>query len=210
MLLGELREQVVEAGIKLAKGHLVYLSSGNISARDPKTGLIAVKPSEGDYLKLNAGDILVIDEFGNVIEGEGKPSSETPMHTLAYRRRKGIHAAIHTHSPVATAWSVARREIPPVTVGQALTGPIPFASYRRPGSEEVAEVALEAMGPGHAVILQNHGPFIVGPTIDMALAIAFIVEEAATVAYHASLLSGQLHLLTERDFEEMLGVGSKG
>jgi L-ribulose-5-phosphate 4-epimerase len=210
MLLRELREQVVEAGIRLAEGHLVYLSSGNISARDPETGLIAVKPSQGDYLKLKAEDILVIDELGSVIEGEGQPSSETPMHTLAYRRRKGVHAAIHTHSPVATAWSVAGREIPPVTVGQALTGPIPFAPYRRPGSEEIAEAALEAMGSGHAVILQNHGVFTVGPVMEMALAVAFIVEEAATVAFHASLLSRQLHVLSEQDFEEMLAAGSKG
>ena len=56
----------------------------------------------------------------------------------------------------------------------------------------------------------NHGVFAVGPTMDMALAVAYIVEEAATVASHAVLLSDQLHLLTEQDFQDMLSAGSKG
>ncbi len=211
MLLRELREQVVEAGIRLVEGHLVYLSAGNVSARDPATGLIAVKPGGGHYLALKPEDILVINEQGAVIEGEGKPSSETPMHTLAYRRRKDINAAIHTHSPVATAWSVAQREIPPIVVGQVLTnGAVPFAPYSRPGTEGLGELALEAMGSGYAVLLQNHGVFAVGPNMDWALAVAFIVEEAATVAWHAVALSDQLRLMTEHDFQEMLASGHKG
>jgi ribulose-5-phosphate 4-epimerase/fuculose-1-phosphate aldolase len=210
MLLKELREQIVEAGIKLLEGHLVYLSAGNISARDPETGLIAVKPTGADYTKMTAQDVVVIDEHGQVVEGDGRPSSETPMHTLAYRQREDINAAIHTHSPIATAWSVAQREVPPVVLGQVLTGPIPIVPYCQPGTRRLGEVAMESMGEGHTVILQNHGPFVVGPSMKMALAMAFIVEEAATVALHASQLSEDLRLMTQDDFEEMLSGGSKG
>jgi len=211
MLLKELREQIVEAGVRLVEGHLTYLSSGNISARDPESGLIAIKPSGGDYLELTPEDILVIDDEGDVIEGAGRPSSETPMHTLVYRRRDDVNGAIHTHSPVATAWSVAGREIPPVTVGQALTeGAIPIAPYRQPGTRAVGEGALEAMGSGFAVVLQNHGPFVVGQNLRMALAAAFVVEEAARVAFYATLLSERPRLVTEDDYQRMLGGGSKG
>lgn len=211
MLLRELREQVVEAGIKLVQGHLVYLSAGNVSARDAESGWIAVKPNGGDYLKLKPEDILIIDEQGQVIEGKGQPSSETPMHLITYRRRTDINAAIHTHSPVATAWSVAQREIPPVVVGQVLTnGPVPFAAYSRPGTDSLGELALQAMGSGYAVLLQNHGVFAVGPTIDLALAVAFIVEEAAIVAWHAVALGDRMRLMTESDFHDMLSAGSTG
>jgi ribulose-5-phosphate 4-epimerase/fuculose-1-phosphate aldolase len=211
VLLKELREQVVEAGVQLRGGHLVYLSSGNISARDPETGMIAVGPSGGDYLTLRPEDILIIDEDGRAVEGEGQPSSETPMHTLVYQHRRDVNAAIHTHSPIATAWSVVEREIPAVTVGQVLTnGPIPFAPYRRPGSEAIGKAVLDAMGSGYAVVLQNHGPFVVGSTMRMALAAAFIVEEAAQVAFHATLLGGRMRLMTPEDFQEMLGGGSTG
>jgi ribulose-5-phosphate 4-epimerase/fuculose-1-phosphate aldolase len=211
MLLKELREQVVEAGLRLLEGHLVYLSAGNVSARDPETGLIAVKPNGGDYQKLAAADILVVDESGKVIDGRGNPSSETPMHLTAYRHREDIHAVIHTHSPVATAWSVAQKEIPSVVVGQVLTdGPIPFAPYSQPGTDQLGQLAMEKMGRGHAVLLQNHGVLAVGPNLAMALAVAFIVEEAAIVAFHAVLLNQRLHLLGEREFKEMLSGGTKG
>jgi L-ribulose-5-phosphate 4-epimerase len=159
---------------------------------------------------MTAQDVVVIDEHGHVVEGEAKPSSETPMHTFAYRQREDINAAIHTHSPVATAWSVAQREIPPVVLGQVLTGPIPIVPYCQPGTRQLGEVAMESMGEGRAVILQNHGPFVVGPTMRMALALAFIVEEAAMVALHASQLSQDLRLMSRDDFEEMLSGGSRG
>jgi ribulose-5-phosphate 4-epimerase/fuculose-1-phosphate aldolase len=211
VLLRELREQVVEAGVKLVEGHLVYLSAGNVSARDPETSLVAVKPSGGDYLRLQPEDILIIDLDGRVVDGRGQVSSETPMHLAAYHRRQDVNAAIHTHSPVATAWGVAEREIPPVTVGQVLTnGPIPFAPYRRPGSAAIGEAAMDAMGTGFAVILQNHGPFVVGTSMRMALATAFIVEEAAIVAVNAFAVSERLRLMTEGDFVEMLGGDTIG
>jgi ribulose-5-phosphate 4-epimerase/fuculose-1-phosphate aldolase len=211
MLLGDLRERIVEAGVRLVEGHLVYLSAGNISARDPGSGLIAVKPGGGDYLKLRSEDILVIDSRGKVLEGQGQPSSETPMHLLVYERREDIRAVIHTHSPVATAWSVAQRPIPPVTVGQCLTnGPIPFAPYRRPGTDALGEAALTTMGDGCAVILQNHGVLAAGPSLDMALAMAFIVEEAAVVAFHAMRLGEDLRLMTEEEYRAILTSGSKG
>jgi len=211
MLLNELREQVVDAGLRLLEGHLVYLSAGNISARDPESGLIVVKPSGGDYRRLSARDILVIDQHGKVIEGQGHPSSETPMHLTAYRCRSEIHAVIHTHSPVATAWSVAEKEIPAVVVGQVLTnGAVPIAPYCQPGTEQLGQSALEKMGSGNAVLLQNHGVLAVGPNLEMALAVAFVVEEAAMVASHATLLNMRLHLLGDHEFKEMLGGGTKG
>jgi len=211
MLLEALRTEVVEAGVKLAQAQLVQLSCGNVSARDPDTNLIAIKPGGADYFKLRPVDVLVVDEQGAVVDGEGKPSSETPMHTLVYRSRRDIHAAIHTHSAIATAWSVAQRAIPCVTVGQVLTdGAIPVAPYCQPGTEALGEVALRAMGSGSAVVLQNHGVFTVGANMKMALAAAFIVEEAALVAFYAEMLGDTLHLLGKQDLQEMLRRGTKG
>jgi ribulose-5-phosphate 4-epimerase/fuculose-1-phosphate aldolase len=106
---------------------------------------------------------------------------------------------------------VAQKEIPSVVVGQVLTsGPIPIAPYCQPGTEKLGQLALEKMGSGYAVLLQNHGVLAVGPNMDMALAVAFIVEEAAVVASHAVLLNLNLHLLGDREFKEMLGGGTRG
>ncbi|MBV9710971.1 MAG: class II aldolase/adducin family protein, partial [Ktedonobacteraceae bacterium] len=98
MLLPELRAEVARYARKMYDSQLVRASQGNISARDPKSGLICIKPSGVDYELLTAEDIVVLDENGKVVEGKWNPSTETPLHTLILRRRHDIHCVMHTHS----------------------------------------------------------------------------------------------------------------
>jgi len=45
MLLPELRQIVCDLHAALPQNNLVAWTSGNISARDPQTGLVVIKPS---------------------------------------------------------------------------------------------------------------------------------------------------------------------
>ena len=140
MLLPELRAEVARYARKMYDSQLVRASQGNISARDPQSGLICIKPSGIDYELLTAEDIVVIDEHGNVIEGKWGPSTETPLHTLILRRRHDIHCVMHTHSFYASAFSVVHKPVPVILAESAscLGGEVPVTPYKRSGTTEFA------------------------------------------------------------------------
>lgn len=205
MLLEQLREMVVEVCKYLYDFRLVGLRDGNVSVRDSETNLIAIKPSLFVYPKLHAQDVAIIDENNKLVDGAYKQSSESPMHTYIYRKRPEINGVIHCHAPYATAWSVAGKNIPSVIANQVMVGgEIPFAPYTKPGTTQLGEVALNVMGQGYAVILQNHGPLSIGESLQKALYVTLTVEDAAKTAYYALQIDKQsIHYLSKQVFFEM-------
>lgn len=107
-MLDALRESVCEANLALVRHGLVTLTWGNVSGIDRATGVVAIKPSGVDYDQLTPANIALVDLDGNVVEGDLRPSSDTPTHLLLYRRFADIGGVTHTHSPGATAFAQAR------------------------------------------------------------------------------------------------------
>lgn len=205
LLLQDLREQIVEAGMYLYHAHLVGFADGNISARDPETNLVAVKPSGVPWPKIRAEDVVIVDVNENVVQGDRTPSSETPMHTCFYRSRPEINGVVHCHAPYATAWSVVQKPIPSIIVNQILNGgEIPIAPFTLPGTLELGTVAMEVMGKGNSVVLGSHGTLTVGGNLMHALHITFALEDAAKTALYAQLIGGEMRLMTQKDFDDMI------
>lgn len=190
MLLGEERELVVETARKMISAGLVMTTWGNVSIRNPEKQLVALTPSGTDYFKMGPEDIVITDLHGNVVEGSLRPTSETPLHTMIYRERPEINAVVHTHSPWATAMSVAGLEIPVVLaeVAASIGGRISIAPYTPGGTDEFGRTALEAMGKKYGALLKNHGVIGVGPTIQKAFNAACVIEDAAKVYFVARML----------------------
>jgi ribulose-5-phosphate 4-epimerase/fuculose-1-phosphate aldolase len=206
MLLKELREAVVEAGQFLYDARYVGFADGNVSARDPETNLVAVKPSGIPWPKIRVEDVAIIDVDGNMVDGKLKPSSETPMHTLFYRNREDVNAVVHSHAPVSTAWSVVGKAIPSFIVNQILTrGEIPIAAYTPPGTEALGQSAYDVMGKeGLACVLQSHGTLAVGGSLHHALHVSFALEDAAKVAMYVKTIGGDPRPMTDQDFKTMM------
>ena len=193
MLLQKLREEVIEYGLKILNTGLTESTGGNLSALDPESGLIAIKPSSIPYEKIRTQDVVIVDKNGNVVEGELKPSSETPMHTYMYRHRSDVRAVIHTHAPYSTILAVVNKELPIVTqdIAMFVTGStVKVAPFRAPGSEDLGKVAHEYMGDSDVVLLQNHGTLAVGKSLQMAYAATWALERGA-MAYCYSLIMGE-------------------
>src|SRR5512139_2397249 len=102
MLLEKLREIVWKCNLELPKNGLVTWTSGNVSGRDPETGLVVIKPSGNMYDDLRPGDLVIVDLSGKIVEGALKPSSDTATHLYIYRHRSDVNGIVHTHSPFAT------------------------------------------------------------------------------------------------------------
>ena len=85
MGLDGLREEVLAANRALPAHGLVKLTWGNVSGIDRDRGLIAIKPSGVAYDDLTVDDMVVVDLAGNVVEGDRRPSTDTPTHLVLYR-----------------------------------------------------------------------------------------------------------------------------
>lgn len=195
--LSAVRAEIVKTGLALQERGLVAGTWGNISARVPGGDLLAVTPSGRDYRTLGSDDIVVVDTAGRVVQGDLTPSSELPLHLAVYARRPELGAIVHTHSIFASACAVARRPLPPILedLVQLAGGTVAVARYALPGTAELAENAVEALGDRQAVLLANHGVVGCGMTLAEALLACELVEKGAQVYIYASLLGGA-HVLS--------------
>lgn len=183
MLCQALRQQVLETAKLIQRYGLVWMAGGTVCARDPPSGYIVVTPSGLPYEILTPGDMIVTDIEMHVVDGYHKPSVAHNLWTAIFRARPDVYAIIHTHSPYATAFSVVGKAIPVITetmaglFGQA----IPVARYAHLEDPHFVGAPLEALGQGFAVLLERHGPIVVGDTLKRALERAVTLEETAKI-----------------------------
>ncbi|HVP75280.1 MAG TPA: L-ribulose-5-phosphate 4-epimerase AraD [Gaiellaceae bacterium] len=200
----ELREHVYEANREIVRAGLVVLTFGNASAADRAAGVMAIKPSGVPYDMLQPDTMVVLDlETGAAVDGERRPSSDTPTHLVLYRNFGGVCGIVHTHSPFATAWAQACRELPclgtthadhfhgAVPVTRPLTREEIEGDYERLTGEVIVEtLARLGLDPlaMPATLVASHGPFAWGTDAAQAVENAVALEAVAASAYRAELL----------------------
>lgn len=199
------RQAVLETAQRMMRDGLVKLTSGNVSCRIPGTDLFAITPSGMDYETMVADDICIVDLNGRQVQGERRPSSETPMHRLAYLRRPDVDGVVHTHSIYASAFACTGQSMPVISTELAalVGGTIRCAPYAKSGSEEFAEVALQTLGDEDmAVLFQNHGVMAVGRSLKEAYSVAIGLEEAAMI-YLLARQMGEPIIIPEAERQRM-------
>jgi len=191
----ELRKAVCDANIQLPRHNLVIYSWGNVSAIDRSAGVVAIKPSGVAYDDLTPEKIVLLDLDGNILEGAFKPSSDTPTHLELYSNFDAIGGVCHTHSPAATAWAQACREIPcfGTTHADFFYGPVPLTEVMtkdtirndyelNTGRMIVRRFAGTDPMQFPAVLVANHGPFTWGRTASAAVESMVVLEQIAAMA----------------------------
>ena len=185
------RQQVLLVAQQLMHSELVGSSSGNISKRiGGSEPFIAITPSQRQYSLMRSKDILIVDDLGSIVEGRLPASSEIRIHLETYKRRKDVHAVIHSHSIYVGICSVAGLSIPPILDELVISvgGEVSLAKYAFPGSQELAENICEALGDQSAVLMQNHGLLAVGRDLQEAFNVCELIERAAQTYVMAKLL----------------------
>ena len=203
-MLEALKEAVLQANLELPKKNLVTYTWGNVSGIDREKGLIVIKPSGVSYEEMKASDMVVLDLQGNKVEGDMRPSSDTPTHIALYNQYPELGGVVHTHSRWATVWAQAGMSIPPLGTTHAdyFYGAIPCT--RRLTQEEIegeyelntGKVIIETftnldINPVHVpgVVCYSHGPFSWGKNPDEAVHNAVVMEEVAMMALNTKLLN---------------------
>jgi len=195
---------IIETGIELYKKNLTIGTWGNISALDPETGLIYIKPSAMDYNEINLEDIIVVNREGEVIEGVRKPSIETPMHLAVYNNREDVGAVVHYHSIYSSVLAVTGLSLPGICEDfvQIVGDKVICSKYALPGSKELAINAVVGLGNRNAVFLTNHGTLCVGKDMKEAMKVSYVVEKTAQI-YILSKNVGKCKIIPEEDIKKM-------
>jgi L-ribulose-5-phosphate 4-epimerase len=186
-MLEKLRREVCRWNQELPRNGLVAWTSGNVSARDPKTGLIVIKPSGVVYEALTPENMVVVDPDGKRIEGKLNPSVDTPTHLYIYKQRQDVGGIVHTHSNFATAFAAVGKPIPAVltAICDEFGGPIPVGKFAPIGGEEIGREVVRAIGGSPAILMQNHGVFTIGKDAGAAVKAAVMVEDIARTVFYA-------------------------
>ncbi|MDN5338146.1 MAG: L-fuculose-phosphate aldolase [Thermotogaceae bacterium] len=203
-----LREKVVETAKRILDFGLVTGTWGNISIRDNE--VLHVTPSGVLYPQMRTSDVVTVDFNGNVVYGNLIPTSELPMHIAIYKNRKDVGAIIHFHGLYSSIISIIADEIPPLLedIAMALGYPLKVSKYAFPGTEELSESVLEALGENNAVYIRNHGATAVGEDIEDAFLNAVLTEKAAQIYYFSSIATSEnknlkVHLVPQEHAEKL-------
>lgn len=192
MTTEELKKIVCEQNQRLPGHGLVILTEGNVSQITPDRKHIVIKPSGVEYRELAPHKMVVVDMQGNVVEGDLRPSVDTPTVIEIYRRHPEISGIAHTHSSFATIFAQMHKPIPcyGTTHADAFYGDVPVT---RPLTDEeikedleihTAKVISEILQARKArcILVASHGPFVFGSSAKDAVDHAAIVEQVAMMA----------------------------
>jgi L-fuculose-phosphate aldolase len=198
--LEQARLEVVEHGRRMLADGLVKGTSGNISVRVGDE--VVITPGSVPYEEITPEGLAIVDLDGNAISG-GRPSSETPLHTLVYRETDAA-AVVHTHSIYATTLACTVDALPAVHyMIHAFGGDaIEVSDYERFGSDELAAAVHAALGERRGVLLRNHGAVVHGPTLSRAYDLAVLLEWLAELYWRASVF-GEPRILSHEQLEEV-------
>lgn len=223
-MLESLKIDVYKANIDLVKHGLVIFTWGNVSAIDRKSNLLVIKPSGISYDKMTAEDMVVVDLDGNVVEGELKPSSDTPTHIALYKAFPEIGGVAHTHSTFATSWAQTGQSIPSLGTTHADYFATDIPCTRNMTEEEIngnyelgtGNVIVEkfknlSYNPLHTpgVLVNNHGPFTWGKSAEEAVFHAVVLEEITKMAYYSLTINPDSEMnkaLMEKHFSRKHGL----
>lgn len=203
-MLEQLKAEVCQANLELVRHGLVTLTWGNVSGIDRQRELVVIKPSGIDYDQMTPERMVVVDLQGNVVEGELRPSCDTPAHVVLYRHFEEVGGVTHTHSTRATIFAQARVEIPCLGTTHAdhFHGPVPVT---RPLTRQEVETDYEA-NTGQVVVerfaeldplempaalVAGHAPFAWGTDAAESVVNAVALEAVAEMAIQTFLLRGR-------------------
>ncbi len=187
----QLKEEICQVGKALWARGMCSANSGNISARLSPDEIV-ITPTLISKGFMRPEQILTVNLEGEVLRGEGYPTSETPMHLRLFREREEIGGIVHAHPPKATAFAVAGKALDLYLVPEVIVflGQVPVAPFQMPGSAELGEGLVPYLKENDAVLMQNHGAIAWAADLTGAHHRMETLEFFAEVAFNATILGG--------------------
>ena len=199
----ETAQAVLETAQAMYAKGLVEGTAGNVSGR-VGDGTFCLTPSSLGYEAMRTSDLIFVDAGGDVVAGDGHPSSEKALHLSCYRQWSEVGGVVHCHPLYASMFAVARQTVPAAIeeVVIYIGGDVEVCDYHLTGSDDLGEAVAAALGERSAVLMANHGLVTVGRDPADALHAAVVVERTAHIVWGARLLGtpGSVPAKVNQDF----------
>ncbi len=204
-----LREEICEIGRRIYARQFAAGNDGNISCR-LADDVVLCTPTQICKGFMQPEDLCTVDLAGRRLAGTREPTSEIRLHLEIYRHDPQARAVVHCHPPHATAFGVARVDVPSGVLPEVevFLGVVPRAEYETPGSQRFAETVRPFIGHANTVILSNHGTVSWGPTVERAYWQTEILDSYCRVLLLAAQL-GHVERLPEPQLRELLALREK-
>ena len=194
----KLRRELVDISHRMyQKGYLVA-QDGNLSARFGDDLILCTKAGCHKGL-LTTDDFVVCDLAGNFLRGQGRPTSELPMHIACYDERPDVTAVLHAHPPMAIAFTLANISLESLILPEVVLtlGTIPTVPYATTGTQELADTLRAYVRERDVVVMDRHGAVSLGQSALDAFCKLETLEHTASIVLAANLLGGAKELPTE-------------
>ncbi len=189
------RKELTEICHKVYEKEFVAAYDGNLSVRmDEKR--ILITPSGKNKGDVEEKDLLEIDYHGNLLQGEGKVSTEAKIHLVAYQKRPDVSAVIHCHPVYSTAFAaIGEGLMRPIFPEVILSlGKVPLCKYGTPSTDDLPNSMLPYIDFVWALLLENHGAVTFGKNIKGAYFRMEKLEHAAKTIYIARTMGREKNL----------------
>ena len=203
-----LREEIIRCAKRMEEYGLISLTGGNVSVRLPDDSVL-VTPSAVDYRTMNTADIVRLSMDGTVLEGKLRPSSDYRALLYMYRHMPEVRAVIHTHQPMAVAFSLITDQLPQITTTMVdeVCGEVSVAPFTVSSDEGMGRLAVEYAGDAQAVILKQHGVLAFGDDLEEALSAAVYLEESCRIYLMVRSAGFSVPALTSEQIEAENNTG---
>ena len=174
--------------------------AGQITARAEEPGTYYTQRLGLGFDEITAGNLLVVDEDLNVLDGTGMANPANRFHSWIYRARPDVQCIVHTHPFHVAALSmlevplvVSHMDIAPLYDDCAFLPNWPGV----PVGNEEGEIITAALGDKKAALLAHHGHVVAGASVEEACSLAVLIERAAKLQL-AAMAAGTIAELPPR------------
>jgi L-fuculose-phosphate aldolase len=179
------RQSLIDAGLVLE--HLGHgdMTRGHVSIRVPGTsGNFFMKPHSVGLGEITQANMLTFDLEGDVVAGTSRPHSERYIHSEIFRARPDVNAVIHTHPVHTVAFSATTQKMKALSQGGAVfKGAMPMFddTIDLIRSKDTGRAVAERLGAHNVVVMRSHGIAMAGQSIEQAVVLCVMLEEAARI-----------------------------
>lgn len=174
--------------------------AGQITARAEQPGTYYTQRLGLGFDEITAGNLLLVDEDLNVLDGGGMANPANRFHSWIYRARPDVNCIVHTHPFHVAALSmleipliVSQMDIAPLYDDCAFLADWPGV----PVGNEEGEIISGALGDKKAILLAHHGQVVAGASVEEACSLAMLIERGAKLQL-AAMAAGTIAPLPDR------------